>query len=564
MNRREFLTGVSLGVLGAMGPVSLQASELDDLFNNRLLFDDRGQPLLPVRVMEQQTVVRIRSPGGMQLDFGPGQPNAHLSPGETLTATRRFGQPALVRPLAVLETLEGAARAQRFAVLDTWRKKIADVRLFDVGGVYGVAGSVLDNRAALVVLARDALESEIVRWQLRPTPSEELLRLPTLGMDLDFQGTQVQVGSATRAGTVRVRAANGAELAIQQVEHSRGYAKHGFEDRSFRGEVWLAPDRFGQIAVVNLVPESTLVAGILPSEMFASAPMETLKAQAVTARGEIFAKIGRRHLADPYLVCSAQHCQVYKGRGAEHPRTTLAAQETAGEMAFLDGKLVDSVYSACCGGHTEPAHVVWDQPPAAALMGRPDASMAALSQAAWQATPKPASTAQSAKRNLLDLTQEEQVRRFLALPRELSFCGASSLNQKGDVYRWTRTFDAAELNERLADLDIGILRSLRVVERGPGGRLRSLEVVGSTRKVRLDRELPVRQRFGNLRSGLFVLDEERGHKGELLSVTFRGAGFGHGAGMCQQGAIGMAEAGHSYREILNHYYLGAEVKRVFR
>ena len=553
MRRREFLSGISsAGILGAIGAFPSHASVLDDLYSNRLLFDERGVPLLPVRLMEGQKSVELSSKGGMRVRIEPNQPEITLGPGEVLTAQHRFGAPASIRDLSVVETLEGESRRNKFQVLEQWQKRIADVQLHEVGGVYGVAGSVLDNRATLVVVARELQESEIRRWKLRPTFSEDLLRLPGMGIDLRLAGAERRVGDSKRAALVRVRPQPGEGLDIQRVEHSKGYANHGFADRTFAGEVWLLPDRAGEIAVVNLVPESTLVAGILPSEMFASAPMATLKAQAVTARGEIFAKIGRRHLGDPYLLCSAQCCQVYKGRGAEHPRTTKAAEETAGEMAFLNGKLVDSVYSACCGGHTEPGHIVWDRPPNPALMGRADASPENLRKSAWR------------KKDLLDLSQEEHVRQFLELPRELSFCGASSFNQKGDVFRWTRRLNAAELQRYLADLELGEIKSLRVLGRGPGGRLRSLEVVGSAKRVRLDRELPVRQRFGNLRSGLFVIDEEREANGTLLGVTFKGAGFGHGAGMCQQGAIGMAEAGYTYREILRHYYLGAEVKRIFR
>lgn len=553
MKRREFLSGISsAGVLGALGVFPAKASALDDLYSNRLLFDETGVPLLPVRLMEGQRSVHISSKGGMRVRVDSEQREQVLGPGELLEAGHVFGEPALIRELSVVETLEGTKRQERFQALARWQKRIADVQLHEVGGVYGVAGSVLDNRASLLVVPRALDSDEIQRWKLRPTSSEELLRLPGLGLDLRFPGGERRVGSAKRPAWIRIRPAKGTELDIQRVEHSKGYANHGYADRSFAGEVWLVPDRAGQIAVVNLVPESILVAGILPSEMFASAPMATLKAQAVTARGEIFAKVGRRHLGDPYLVCSAQCCQVYKGRGAEHPRTTKAAEETAGEMAFLNGKLVDSVYSACCGGHTEPGHIVWDRPPTPALMGRADAAPADLRKSAWR------------DKDLLDLSREEHVRKFLALPRELSFCGASTFNQKGDAFRWTRRFSRDDLNRYLEELELGEIQSLRVMGRGPGGRLRSLEIIGSARRVRIDRELPVRKRFGNLRSGLFVIDEERDERGTLLAVTFTGGGFGHGAGMCQQGAIGMAEAGYSYREILRHYYLGAEVVRIFR
>src|SRR5207253_2937036 len=83
-----------------------------------------------------------------------------------------------------------------------------------------------------------------------------------------------------------------------------------------------------QLAVVNAVPEDKLLAGLVPAEMAASSPPEALKAQAVAARNELLAKIGTRHLTDPYRLCSAQHCQVYAGAGREDPRATAAVTAT--------------------------------------------------------------------------------------------------------------------------------------------------------------------------------------------------------------------------------------------
>jgi peptidoglycan hydrolase-like amidase len=161
------------------------------------------------------------------------------------------------------------------------------------------------------------------------------------------------------------------------------------------------------------------------------------------------------------------------------------------------------------------------------------------------------------------LATDDDVRAFLALPRDVAWCGRSTMNQKSDAWRWTRRFTREELDAAFADLEVGTVQKIVVEERGPGGRLRALRVEGSKQIARVLRELPVRKRLRNLRSGLFVVDEERDDLGRLLAVVLRGAGFGHGAGMCQQGAIGMAEAGAGYRDILRHYYAGAEVKQVF-
>jgi stage II sporulation protein D len=558
----------------------LSATIVDDLYGRRLLFADDGRPLVPLGMMQGQRQVVMRGKAGLIVDVDGKE--LRVPRNKSITIDVEKSVPAKTRTLSVIEQLEGTARAQKRAAADAWRARGIDVVVLDVGGVYGVKGTVVDNRAALVATAA-ALPTSL--GDVRPVVIEWLDHKPAATFVVRFEGTQAQKGAY-----VRVRSADGGAVIVDHVEHDVGYAAHGFEERQLRDEVLVVPDKFGLAAVVNVVDENDMVAGVLPSEMFATAPLEALKAQAVTARGELFAKIGRRHFTEPYLVCTEQHCQVYKGLTAEHPRTNEAARATAGELAFLDGHVVDSVYSACCGGHTEPVEVVWDRPPRPELVGRPDALRVSESGVSWlhpelkdaffatrpatndvasDVASVPAATDESHRQESRrldiaeDLRREEDVRAFLALPRESAWCGRSSMNQKGDAWRWTRRLLREELDSIFADLGVGIVERIVVEERGPGGRLRALRVEGKTATARVLRELPVRKRLKNLRSGLFVIDEERNADGELVAVVLRGAGFGHGAGMCQQGAIGMAEAGASYRDILRHAYAGAEVKKVF-
>jgi peptidoglycan hydrolase-like amidase len=573
--RRVACVLAALGALVAL-PAPARAGLVDDLYSNRLLFAEGGRPLVPVRMMEGRARVEIVSAGGLVVETEGGG-RAEVAPSEVLVVERVRGRAARTEKRWVLETLEEDARERREEVVRTWAERGLHARVMPTGGVYGMQGTVVDNRA-LLVTARDPVPGDLFeKFGARPVEHYVLKGMPSLVLRASAPGVaSLTSGSDARAAVVRVRPKDGETLVVRQVEHSVGYKSHGFADRELRGEVALVPDRRGMMAVVNIVPEDVLVAGILPSEMFASGPMEALKAQAVTARGELFAKIGRRHASDPYLVCSEQHCQVYKGRTAEHPRSNKAAAATAGELAFLDERVVDSVYSACCGGHTEPSHIVWDRPKKRALIGRPDTPFADVRSRPWT---RPAGRSSYFAQQLshgaatspaptigpvpLDLREDKAVRRFLALPRHLTFCGRSSFNQKGDAYRWERRFTASDLDALFAADGVGTVRALKVEERGPGGRLRSLLVEGSRGSLRLLRELPVRRKLNNLRSGLFVVDTERDAAGALVAVTLRGAGFGHGSGMCQQGAIGMAEMGYSYREILRHYYNGAEVRKVF-
>src|SRR5690606_13223573 len=138
-------------------------------------------------------------------------------------------------------------------------------------------------------------------------------------------------------------------------------------------------DRSGKLAVANLVSETELLCGLVPAEIYASAPMAALEAQAVAARGQLVSKVGTRHLGDPFLLCAAQHCQVYAGRALEQPRTSQAVRATRGWVAMrpVHGQLVDTVYSANCGGHTEDNEVVWPGEADPQLRGRPDPLLAA-------------------------------------------------------------------------------------------------------------------------------------------------------------------------------------------
>jgi stage II sporulation protein D len=564
LRRREALgllaSTASMPVWGKTG-----ASDVDpvvrELYAHRLSFDARGRPLVPIGLMQGQTRVVIKAKAGLVVTVGAER--FACAPDAPLVIERLAGTPAAFRELLVVETLEGADRRGRRASLERWAKRGLSARALDTGGVYGVKGTVVDNRAVLIVVDGDA---SLVIQEARPVPTEWLEALPSAVMRASNSTTSLT------GGAVRVRGLENSPVFIERVEFGIGYADHGFEDRLYRDEVVIVPDKQGRLAVVNIVDEDTMVAGVLPSEMFATAPIEALKAQAVTARGELFAKIGRRHFADPFLVCSEQHCQVYKGQSAEHPRTTEAALQTSGELAFLDGRVVDSVYSACCGGHSEPAEVIWDKPPRKELVGRPDAPKTP-SSAPWLAPDVGATFFASGLPDLPLIPSpigagslvdaDAGVMALLAAPREAAWCGRSSLNQRGSAWRWERRFTLDELNAMCSDLDVGAVKKLTVEGRGPGGRLRALRVHGARGSALILRELPVRRRFGNLRSGLFVIEEERGEGDVVVAVVFRGAGFGHGAGMCQQGAIGMAEAGARYTDILAHSYNGAVVARVF-
>jgi stage II sporulation protein D len=126
---------------------------------------------------------------------------------------------------------------------------------------------------------------------------------------------------------------------------------------------------------------------------------------------------------------------------------------------------------------------------------------------------------------------------------------------------WQIHKTAAELDAAFRSLAIGEFTDLRVLARGPSERAVRTEVVGSQGR----RTVPaLRLRtFLGLRDTLFSYDIERNARGAVLGATFYGRGWGHGVGMCQVGAYGMALEGATSDEILKKYYKGIELKKLY-
>ena len=128
---------------------------------------------------------------------------------------------------------------------------------------------------------------------------------------------------------------------------------------------------------------------------------------------------------------------------------------------------------------------------------------------------------------------------------------------------WAVTLSPAEVLSRLgrAASGVGTLLDVRVVRRGPSGRALDLEVVGTsgTTHVRGGR---IRSAL-ELREQLFVIDRAFDDAGRVARFTFTGRGWGHGVGMCQVGAFGLARAGMTYDRILKTYYTGIQLSRLY-
>jgi stage II sporulation protein D len=501
------------------------ADILELLWGHRIEFGPGGQPLVTIRLMEGQQQLVVRTIGRARLLLRSG-PRVDLPAGTRLVVRARDTVAAKLDAATLLAEAAWADRATIEAARAEWAARGVRARLRTIGGVYGIAGRVVDTRRQKLVAEGELPDQKLAL-------DVELVARPHGRLEVASEAGPI--GEADTAATVEP--VEGGELAVESVEHALD-GKPAREERRYRSRLVATIDAAGRLALVAVVPLEELLRGLVPAEMPASSHLEALKAQAVTARSNVLAQLGTRHLADPYVICSEVHCQAYRGAGAANPRTDEAIRTTAGEALFgkADRTLVDGVYSALCGGHGEDNDAVWPVTPSASLRGQPDL---ASGDQAWAGK----------------LRDEGALRRFLVAPVD-AWCKRPAAARK-DRFRWERRFTPVDLELLAEPLGVGEVRGLSVIARGVSGRATLLRVEGTTGAADVGGELRIRRLLRNLPSAMFVVDRE----GE--EWVLRGGGWGHGAGMCQWGAVGRAEAGQGYRQILRAYFSGAEVARIY-
>lgn len=280
-----------------------------------------------------------------------------------------------------------------------------------------------------------------------------------------------------------------------------------------------------RITAVNCIGMEDYLMSVISSEMKSSASIELLKAHAVISRSWLKARL-KDHKAghEHFDVCADDHCQRYQGLTmAVGDDVCRAIDRTWGQVLEYGGDICDTRYSKCCGGRTELFSTCWED---------------------------------------VDLPYLQSV--------EDPFCdceNSSILSQvlndydlhTADFHDWTVQYTTDEFSELVrtrTGIDFGTIVALEAVERGPSGRIKYLRITGTLREEVIGKELAIRKALSSshLKSSAFEI--EKSPDGFVL----KGRGWGHGVGLCQIGAAAMAAQGYDYRQILSHYYVGAEIK----
>lgn len=322
-------------------------------------------------------------------------------------------------------------------------------------------------------------------------------------------------------------------------------------DREYAGQVVLRPSTNATLTVINRLDIESYLCGVLPYEMSTGWPLEALKAQAVAARNYV-SNNRTKHQSDGFDLCNTTHCQVYRGIAAQAADCTQAVLETAGVYLYYQDKPAQTFYFSSSGGRTENVKDVWGS----------------------------------------------------SFPYLVSVEDSYEKTAEIASANWNYTLSRSALEELLKNYNLGTISDLSIVSTTDGGRAKVLKAVGSLASAEIKAadfrslvgnssikgtyftitksggaELTVRSSTETLKNGgtAYVLsanntpavqsinavlgkDGIRAFASSFEQLTFTGKGYGHGVGMSQWGARGMAEAGFTYDQILTHYFVGTELR----
>ena len=372
---------------------------------------------------------------------------------------------------------------------------------------------------------------------IRPSPGDSLIvRFLYNGAGITNHRTPSSVSASLKGGWIDLHKQGQGPLETGLSRASISPAKEGsylyLNGKPYRGSLTLLPAQGldpntipVNLVAINFVQIEEYLRGVVPGEIgnLGRDEIEAIKVQAVAARTYALSRLGQ--FAEwGYDLEATVKDQLYLGVEGEAPLADEAIEATRGVVMTNGGLPINAYYHANCGGKTEYIERIWDKPAQPYL-----------------------------------------------IPVEDSYCDWAP------SFRWEETWRPEDLVRNLSafldtvvvipETGLGPLLDLRVASRSPSGRVESLEAVtaAGTYTIGKDRIRWAMKRGNNpnrlLRSTLFDIEVVHGGDGKVEKITAHGFGTGHGVGMCQTGAIGMARHGFSWEEILTRYYPGVEFQR---
>jgi len=351
------------------------------------------------------------------------------------------------------------------------------------------------------------------------------------------------------------------------------------QNKSYRGVLEFGRYSGKKITVVNSVGMEDYLKGVVPSEMPASWNEEALKAQAVAARTYVYSRRSA-HESEGYDVCDTTNCQVYGGFEAENQNSSKAVDDTKNEVAIYNGEPIFSVFFSSSGGSTDDCANVWgtDFPYLKAVNDKYETGVTKWTRT-YTASEMTAFMNRLGKGvgnvEKVEVSEEGNYGRIQSLKvtgssktvtltkeETRTFCSSSadgSLPSRMYTVKSDIAADSASDNNNpkvfiISDNDISLADVKNVYFKSGGKAIKGFELDGITVIVSGE-DLKNTVGTNNVES-----KKKESSAKATNTVVFTGSGIGHGVGMSQYGAKGMAENGFDYKQILEYYYTGIDVE----
>lgn len=272
--------------------------------------------------------------------------------------------------------------------------------------------------------------------------------------------------------------------------------------QEYRGRMELK-NIMGKVFVINHIDLESYIKSVVPGEVPSSWPLEVLKAQAVAARTYTLYHLSRQKGKKLYDLDATTNFQVYRGKSVEKPETSRAVNLTRGEYLTYGYQPILAYFHSTCGGQTIDDRFVWKGKDLPYLQGK-----------------------------------------------RCRFC------ENSPSYSWTTELSLADMEKALKEKYPSMGRIRRISFKKVAGRVAKVEIGHSTGKINITGN-DFRLMFPVKTVKSLYFESRKAGRG----LELHGHGWGHGVGMCQWGARGMAEKGYNYRKILSYYYKNVRLYR---
>ena len=351
----------------------------------------------------------------------------------------------------------------------------------------------------------------------------------------------VTSGDGTCSERLILEPQDGSELTVNSLVRAQGTPSYG-------GRLEILDTENG-LVLVNEIDMEEYLKKVIPSEMPSSYEKEALKAQAVCARTYAFMQ-SRSNSYSEYgaQIDDSTQFQVYNNVDPDE-KTAQAVQETYGKMLYYNENPITAYYfSTSCGTTTNAA--IWDSDP--------------------EDTPYLRCLSLQTARSRLSFASEEAFASFI---KKKNF---PAYDASYPLYRWNFKTNGTIIASHVGG--VGKITGVSVTERGPGGVAMKLLVKGSEGETTISGQNAIRSALGDasltltlmdgktsdgwslLPSGFLAIEETGTDEQGVVQFRVYGGGYGHGVGMSQNGAQGMAKAGMGYEEILKYFYDGVTIE----